>query len=494
MFRHLYPLSIVFAFLTALLCGANISAKEETSHLPSLGEIDAFILSGMKQLKIPGSAFARIEDGEVTHIRGYGNAGTKEVPITPKTVFQIASLTKSFTSLVILQMEQEGKLSIDDPVIRYIPYFRTQDAKLSANITIRHLMNHRSGLSTLDGNRYQRSQYRGSDATQRAVRKLRTAQLRSQPGTDFHYSNANYATLAHIIETIDKMPFESILQKRIFGKIGMDNSYVQIAGSTDIKEAKGHIQWFGFPVEYHFLASRMMVASGGITASAEDLAKYLIAVSDKDPRIVPPALTASWQKDHLRAYEFGWEHDTVNGQHIIFHDGANPGFRSLMMYNRTTRKGALFLMNMSGTLEGNLHYGSVRYALGLPGTDISPQPIFESMLWGSMALLIILIIAGFLSLMRLRKMMSKPWDSAIWVKGIILAIPSLCLISYAFALWYYVPRSFGVDFSAASLFYPDLGLLLILQIAVALIWAFLRSIFLIKRVRLHLDTIPASAG
>jgi len=481
MTSHLKQILILISLFTLPIFAVQAGEQAEDSAPPSPEQVDTFVESGMKQLNIPGSAVALIEDGEIKHLQGFGRIDKSGTAVTPQTPFQIASVTKSFTSLIVLQLEDEGKISIDDPIVQHIPYFRTSNPKLSGKITIRHLMNHRSGLTTLDGNRYQRSQYRGEDATELAVRELTKADLENEPGEEYQYSNANYATLAHLIETIEQASYEEILESRIFSKLGMMNTFVQVANKTVAQEAKGHIQWFGLPVEDHFVAGRMMIGAGSVTSSAEDLAKYLIAVAENDPRIIPISLTNSWAKERKRTYEFGWEHDTFDGHSVRFHDGANPGFRSILMYRPGTRTGGLFLMNMSGTLDGNLHYGTMQYALGLSPADISPSKIFEYMLWGSIASLLFLAVACFFSISRLRKNVSNPWHSSVLVKWAVIAVPSLCLVTFAFTLLFYVPRSFGVDFSAASLFFPDLGVLLFAQAAIAAVWASARTILLIRR-------------
>jgi len=468
-------------FLTVLLALLGTTAPASGQERPSIQQVDAFIQNGMEQLNIPGASVALIENGEITHIRGFGRIDSSSLKVTGQTPFQIASVTKSFTSLIVLQLADDEKLSIDDPVVQHIPYFRTSDPEMSNTITIRHLMNHRSGLTTLDGNRYQRTQYRGADATERSVRRLARAQLHSAPGERYQYSNANYATLAHLIETIEQTSFEDVMDARIFSRIGMTNTYVQIPDKPTSKEAKGHLQWFGFPRADHFVAGRMMMGAGGIVTSAEDLAKYLAAISTNDPRVIPAALSESWAKDREFAYEFGWQHDTFDGRRVIFHDGANPGFRSLLMYAPETGRGGLFLMNVSGTLEGNLSYGTMRYALGLSPTSIAPHELFVRLLWGSFGLMVLLAIACGFSIRRLRRNMAKPWVRSKPVRWTLIGLPSFALLGFAFALWFYVPRSFGVNFSASSLFYPDLGILSLGMITIALVWAIIRTLFLVRR-------------
>lgn len=224
-----------------------------------------------------------------------------------------------------------------------------------------------------------------------------------------------------------------------------------------------------------------MMGAGGVTTSAEDLAKYMIAVAKSDPRIVPAALSKSWAQQHQAGYEFGWEYDTYDGRRAIFHNGANPGFRSIMMYTPESSSGGLFLMNMSGTLEGNLPEATMRYALGLRSVSIAPSGLFRTILWGSLTLLVLMVIACVFSISRIRKNSSKPWRRSKLVKWTCISIPSLSLIAFAFTMVFYVPRSFGVDFAAASLFNPDLGVLLFALAAVAIFWAAARTVLLIWR-------------
>lgn len=479
--RQWVRVSALFMFFAAMSLTLPSLGQPENLSRPSAEQIDAYVESGMAELNVPGAAMAIFKNGEVTHLRGFGRIDGTDDPVTPQTPFQIASLTKSFTSLVVLQLASEGHFSIDDPVAKYIPFFHTSDPEVSRNITIRQLMNHRSGISTLDGNRYQRTTFRGEAALEQAVRRLGSAHLESVPGTRFHYSNANYAVLAHLIETIEGTTFEQSLETRIFSQLGMDSTYVQVTTKSVAPEAKGHILWFGIPVESHFIAGRMMMGAGGVTTSAEDLAKYMIAVSQSDPRIVPAALSDSFTLNRDIVYAFGWEHGIFGGQHVIFHTGMNPGFMSVMMYVPESDKGALFMMNGSGTLMGNLPGGTMRYALDLPPISLEPSKLFSGILWGSLGLLIILAIGCVFSISRLRRNASIPWNRSKPAQWAFIVVPTLGLIVFAFVLLFYVPRSFGVNFSAASLFNPDSGVLTLCLTGIALIWAIARTLLLIRR-------------
>jgi len=152
--------------------------------------------------------------------------------------------------------------------------------------------------------------------------------MTGEAGTSFAYSNANYILLAALIEAIEDKPFEEVLEARIFTPLGMTNSYVQALSKPTASPAIGHRQWFGKTREFNFIPGRIMMGAGGVTASAEDLVKYLIAVANRDPAIIPPDfaddLVSPYGED-TNGYGFGWEIRDKDGAKLIFHGGLNPG-------------------------------------------------------------------------------------------------------------------------------------------------------------------------
>lgn len=478
-----FSLTAVAAVAMALVMSAGLSpAKAATPSVPSAEQVDAYVERGMADLHIPGAAVALFSDGRVTHVRGLGRADGAGTPVTAQTPFQLGSVSKSFAALVVLQLADEGRLSLDDPIIRYIPTFRTADPAASSRISIRHLLNHRSGLSTLDGNRSQSTTDRGADAMARATLKLRGARLRTRPGDRFAYSNANYALLAHVIETVERRPYEDVLQDRIFGPLGMRNSFVQASKPGSARPAVGHTQWFGQTVERDFVAGRMMAGPGGVTASAEDLATYLVAVFGRDPRIVPTSLSEALSQERRGGYEFGWEFDTIDDRRLIFHGGLNPGFWSRVAYDPETRQGVLVLTNMSGSLEGNLVGGTVNYALGLPAEAIAPAGVNRLRLWGTLGLTLLLALGSALSIRNLLRLNVGAERRFTVARLAVAVIPSLALLGLSYALVVTVPGFSGVTLTAVYMFYPDVGVLLALSSATAALWAIVRTgLLLIRR-------------
>lgn len=477
-------LTAVMALSAALAVSAGMaSATIAASPLPTARQIDAYVDNGMKELHVPGAAVALFSQGRITHVRGLGHA-QKGAPVTPQTPFQLGSVSKSFTALIVLQLADEGLLSLDDPISKHLPSFRTRDKAVSDLITIRHLLNHRSGLSTLDGNRSQSTTYLGSDAMARASTRLNSATLRSTPGEQFAYSNANYALLAHLIETVDRRSFEEAVEARIFSRLGMRNSFVQTPKPGSSRPAVGHTQWFGHTVERNFVAGRMMAGPGGVTASAEDLATYLVAVFEQDARIIPPSLSEALSRERRGGYEFGWELGTSGDRKVIFHGGLNPGFLSRVAYDPATRQGALVLTNMSGSLEGNLAGGAVSFALGLPAEEIAPPGVNLLRLWGTLGLTVLLLSGSAFSIRNLLDVRAKP-DRRSRVAIVTFAIiPSLILIGLGYFLTVMVPQFSGVNLTAVYMFYPDVAVLLSLSAIIAAFWAVLRTWLIATRRRL----------
>ena len=206
-----------FAVLTALVTLFSAGAASgQPSHFTAerIARIDAYVERSADHLNLPGVAYALIEDGRAVHGSALGRAAPGGVPVSLDTPFELGSVSKSFSAVVLLQLQAEGLVNLDAPVVRYVPAFSTQRRAQSDKITVRHLLSHRSGLSTLDGNRYQHTIYRGDDAPGRAVAKLAKVKLHFEPGEGFTYSNANFALAALVIERGAGQSFEDVLRER----------------------------------------------------------------------------------------------------------------------------------------------------------------------------------------------------------------------------------------------------------------------------------------
>src|ERR1700716_1043533 len=134
--------------------------------------IDTFLQAEMSALDIPGMAVGIVEGDTIVHLRGFGIGGSDSRKVTPQTPFLLASTSKAFTALAVMQLVEAGKLDLDSSVRVHIPWFATSDWSQSGRITLRHLLNHTSGLSTVTGNADSLSDDIGPAALERGVRRL----------------------------------------------------------------------------------------------------------------------------------------------------------------------------------------------------------------------------------------------------------------------------------------------------------------------------------
>ncbi len=197
------------AVLITLHSVRPVASASMMSAAPDIAAIDQYVESEMRATRLPGLALAIVQGDKIVHLRGFGKADPSGRPVTPQTPFLIASVTKPFTALAVMQLVEAGKVQLDAPVQRYLAWFRVADPEASARITVRQLLVQTSGLPTITGDEHMVTSGDASEeALENRVRALRATRLTAQPGTIFQYSNANYATLAMIVKSVSGQSYE----------------------------------------------------------------------------------------------------------------------------------------------------------------------------------------------------------------------------------------------------------------------------------------------
>ena len=328
--------SLLIATLGALLASPlNCYAETEKFSDARVAELTEFLNETKDSLGLPGYAAILFENGEPVATLTEGIADASGRNVTADTPFQLASVSKNFSALIILQLAQEGVLQLDDPVVKHLPDFQLRSGNPVEDVTVQQLIRHRSGLPTRQGNIYQFTTYRGDDATGNAVRKLRYADLTAPPGSLHQYSNANYAILAHLIETVEDAPFEDVMQRRVLQPLGLETCYVQVPTNPDLQPAIGHRQWFGISIEREFIPGRMMMSAGGMVCGAKDLMRYMLALAARDPRLLNEEGYETFLKPNpkdrpqIYSYELGWTIVGSGEDRYLMHTGLNGGFQTI---------------------------------------------------------------------------------------------------------------------------------------------------------------------
>jgi CubicO group peptidase (beta-lactamase class C family) len=270
----------VLALAFGLFAGRRARGRSAPNRTPSgeaFAEIDAHIERQLERLKVPGATLAIVEDDEIAHLRGFGRARPGGEAPTPHTPFVIGSLTKSITALAVMQLVEDGRVGLDAPVRRYLPWFRVADPQASAQITVRHLLNQTSGLPQLSGLRPLTDFDDRPDASERQARALSTLELARPVGSAWEYCNMNYDLLGLVVEAASGETYEAYVQKHIFAPLEMTHSYTYQAGAKRNGMAVGHRYWFGVPfAEPNLPIPRGSLPGGELISSSEDLARHLI--------------------------------------------------------------------------------------------------------------------------------------------------------------------------------------------------------------------------
>lgn len=345
-YRLCLPVVLYFSFLIPLLAQNNKKALNRYQ----IQKIDS-LLSKYDSIGSPGSALLVFEKGQTIYAKGYGakNITTQE-KVSTETCFRLASLTKQFTSLSILQLSQAGKLSLDSPAHKYLDSLPVY----AKGITIRHLLTHTSGLvdyeDLIPAN--QTRQVLDIDCLRLMYS---TDHLYFEPGTQYRYSNTGYALLALITEQVSGEDFASYLRNHIFMPLGMKQTIALEEGKTRVtNRAMGHSRSStGWEITDQSLTSAVL-GDGGIYTNIIDYAKWINALFQF--RLIPASLQQrAWQRATLLNgtpvnYGFGWHIDDIRDNAYPHHSGSSIGFRNHILLFPDQQRAIVLLTNRN---EGN---------------------------------------------------------------------------------------------------------------------------------------------
>ena len=238
-------------------------------------EIEKLFMSYVQRANMPGAVMGIIIDGELVWVKATGvRETTDKAPATPDTVFRIASMTKSFTAMAILKLRDEGKLSLDDPVSRYIPAMADlpYPTKDSPSITIRHLLTHSEGFP--EDNPWGDRQLAQTDDTVRAWIRAGIP-FSTPPGTTFEYSNYGFGMLGLIVMRASGKDYAEYVRDNILRPLGMNSSTFEMSAVPREHIALGYRFEDGGWKPEPILAHGSFGAMGGLWTSARDLARYV---------------------------------------------------------------------------------------------------------------------------------------------------------------------------------------------------------------------------
>jgi CubicO group peptidase (beta-lactamase class C family) len=243
----------------------------------AIAKVDAWLQEQVALAQYPGLSVAIVRDGKLLYLGAFGFEDIKaRRKATPQTSYHVASVTKAFTASMAVMLHAQGVIDLDQPVVKYLPKdvsISTRPA-LGATITLRQLASHTSGLPRGVPGPVQSVEGRYQLEPNRLYEHLAKVKLEFDPGTDELYSNLGFGLLGHVLERAAGKPFDRLLQEMVCDPLDLKGTATQIGGKFHL--ATGYSSGSPRREEKHSYRERF-ASSGGLVASAEDLAKFLSA-------------------------------------------------------------------------------------------------------------------------------------------------------------------------------------------------------------------------
>jgi CubicO group peptidase (beta-lactamase class C family) len=479
--------------IAALASNGDPAATAPTAHggPPDFAAIDRYVQSELDAQRIPGLALGIVHGGRVVHLHGFGKADEAGRAVTPQTLFFNGSTTKSFTALAIMQLREAGKVELDAPVQRYLPWWRVADPQASTRITVRHLLYQVSGLSKATGNEHATTTDDRPSALREQVEELRSAKLTGTVGETWQYSNANYNTLGMIVQAVSGQPYETYVREHILAPLGMRSSVMSVAAAEQHGLVTGYRYWFGFPFAVGQPFNRGNLPAGGLISNVEDMSHYLTAQVNGGRYGTASILSAAGMAELQRAavptghddvdYAMGLEARTTNGIRVVAHDGSNFNSHANIVVIPDGSWGIVLMENAENSPDE--FFGSRRMsgiADGVTSMLKGKQPASTgtaAAVWIVFGLVFAILGLQVAGIVRSARRMRRRPPSGLRRVALAIGIPLGLGLLWAFIVLIGIPQKVGAPLSALLTGMPDLGYLLVLSVAVGLGWAFAKAVW-----------------
>lgn len=351
------------ALLIITITGAAMAGTptKPFEAVPELQGLTARWAEGAEAFRVPGYSVAVIKDGAIIALEGFGRRDVgDDKPVTPDSMFYIASLTKTYTTMGVLALVDDGKVELDAPVKRYLPRFELADADATASITVRDLLCHKPGINSFALDFLE--SYTGQISEDRFYEWLSVI----EPTMQVEYSNQHFTLVGRIIDAVSGKPWQEFLDERIFDPAGMFRTTTY--ASTMYGDADAAFPMEGSKDAWSRCAirksDRVMHAAGGMGTSAADGARWVMLqlnngeiggtrviskemsveshkLQSKDPRARDPL-------DRIEGYGLAWFRGAYRGHGPYFeHNGDYVGARAHLSFIPGSGIGVVMLANSS---------------------------------------------------------------------------------------------------------------------------------------------------
>jgi len=362
MHRHL-PLR---AALLALACLVRVhfdrATARENKPAPSAETVAAkaneYLEAQIKANGFSGSVLVARGD-QVLVAKGCGLANVEhDVPNAPNTKFRLGSITKQFTAMTILILQEQGKLSVDDPVSKHAE--GCPDGW--KEITIQHLLTHTSGIPSFTGLPGYRTSMPLPSSPAKTLDRVREMPLEFKPGESFAYSNSGYVLLGQVIEQVSGQSYEEFLRKSIFEPLGMTDTGYDLPGKILPHRAAGYEPAKGSLANASYLDMTIPHAAGSLYSTVEDLHRWSRALDSR--KLLPEAAYAKMFTPGKGNYGYGWIIAKEHGREHFGHGGGINGFTTTISRYPSEQLCIVVLCNVVTSNPGQVSRDLAAIALG----------------------------------------------------------------------------------------------------------------------------------
>ena len=313
-------LSILFVFFFSALQGQKLET-----------EIDNLLKNQFKNDETGVSALVS-KDGKIIYRKAFEKANLElDVNMTSENVFQVGSITKQFTSVAILMLLEEGKLSLDDEITKFIPDYPTKGKK----ITVHHLLTHTSGIKSYTSMQSFGKVAKTDETPLKFIDFFKNEPMDFDPGEKYLYNNSGYFILGYIIEKVSGISYPKFIQERIFDKIDMKNSYYGSHTNLIKNRASGYQKRDAF-FNAQEISLTLPFAAGSIMSTVDDMLKWQTAITNdvfvKEKTIDKAFTNYTLNNGDKINYGYGWSLNEISNVPTIEHGGAIPGFLSMGIF------------------------------------------------------------------------------------------------------------------------------------------------------------------
>lgn len=312
-----------FLPLLAFACLLTQAAKAQTADAQRAAKADSTLQAYANKKMFNGSVLIA-KGGKILLSKGYGTANFSEnIPNTPTTKFKLASVSKQFTAMCILILQEKGKLSTDDKLSKYIADYPQGD-----KITIHHLLTHTSGIVNFTSLPLFDSVVTRPQTLEQEMGYFKNLPLEFDPGTKHKYSNSGYLLLTYIIEKASGQKYGDFIKENIFMPLGMKNSGLYNNREVLKNLALGYTEGETGVENAPYIDMSIPAGAGALYSTVEDM--YLWDRALYSEKLVKKASLEKMFTPFIDNYAYGWMIDNFKGHKWIFHNGGIQGFSTAM--------------------------------------------------------------------------------------------------------------------------------------------------------------------